>query len=267
MSPVFYLFNDREKAFRLVEAICGGRMHPSWFRIGGVAHDLPQGWETMMREFLAYLPPRLASYDRALMKNSIWRARTEGVGVFNKKLAIEWGLTGPGLRATGYEWDMRKKRPYSGYDQFNFDIPVAYNGDCYDRAKVRIEEIRQSLRIIEQCMNKMPSGPYKADHPLATPPRKDRTMHDIETLIHHFLSVSWGPVMPVGESLCNIEASKGNNGYYLVSDGGTMSYRTRVRTPSFPHMQMLPVITRGARVSDLLAVLGAMDFVLADLDR
>lgn len=267
MSPVFYLFNDRERAFQLVEAICGGRMHPSWFRIGGVAHDLPRGWDGLMRDFLAYLPPRLASYDRALMKNRIWKARTMGVGVFNRQQAIEWGVTGPGLRATGFEWDMRKKRPYSGYEQFSFDIPTAHNGDCYDRAAVRIEEMRQSLRIIEQCVNNMPEGPYKSYHPLATPPRKDKTLKDIETLIHHFLSVSWGPVIPAGEALFNVEASKGNNGYYLVSDGGTMSYRTRIRTPSFPHMQMLPVISRGSRVSDVLAILGAMDFVLADLDR
>jgi len=267
MSPVFYLFNDRERAFQLVEAICGGRMHPSWFRIGGVAHDLPRGWDGLMRDFLAYLPPRLASYDRALMKNRIWKARTVGVGVFNRQQAIEWGVTGPGLRATGFEWDMRKKRPYSGYEQFSFDIPTAHNGDCYDRAGVRIEEMRQSLRIIEQCVDNMPEGPYKSDHPLATPPRKDKTLKDIETLIHHFLSVSWGPVIPAGEALFNVEASKGNNGYYLVSDGGTMSYRTRIRTPSFPHMQMLPVISRGSRVSDVLAILGAMDFVLADLDR
>jgi len=267
MSPVFYLFNDREKAFALVEAICGGRMHPSWFRIGGVAHDLPKGWDRMMRDFIAYLPARLDSYDKALMKNRIWKARTVGVGAFDRRQAIEWGITGPGLRATGFEWDMRKKRPYSGYDQFTFDIPTAHHGDCYDRAVVRIEEMRQSLRIIEQCVDNMPEGPYKADHPLTTPPPKNQTLYDIETMINHFLSVSWGPVIPAGEALFNIEASKGNNGYYLVSDGGTMSYRTRVRTPSFPHMQMLPVITRGARVSDVLAVLGAMDFVLADLDR
>ncbi|MDQ1256793.1 MAG: NADH-quinone oxidoreductase subunit [Candidatus Hydrogenedentes bacterium] len=267
MSPVFYLFNDRERAFGLVEAICGGRMHPSWFRIGGVAHDLPAGWDRMMREFLAYLPPRLASYDRALMKNRIWKARTVGVGAYDRQQAIDWGVTGPGLRATGFEWDMRKKRPYSGYEQFTFDIPTAQRGDCYDRAVVRIEEMRQSLRIIEQCVDNMPEGPYKAEHPLTTPPNRDRMQHDIETLINHFLAVSWGPVIPAGESLVNIEASKGNNGYYLVSDGCAMSYRTRVRTPSFPHMPMLPEIVRNARVSDVLAVLGAMDFVLADLDR
>ncbi len=267
MSPVFYMFNDRERAFALIEAICGGRMHPSWFRIGGVAHDLPQGWDRMMREFIAYLPKRLNDYDKALMKNTIFKKRTVGVGAYTLDEALDWGVTGPGLRACGFEWDMRKKRPYAGYDQFEFDVPTQQNGDCYDRARVRIEEMRQSLRIIEQCVNQMPDGPYKSDHPLTTPPLKEHTMHDIETLITHFLNVSWGPVIPAGEALFNIEASKGNNGYYLVSDGGTMSYRTRIRTPSFAHLQMLPKISKGAFVADVLAILGSIDFVLADLDR
>ncbi len=165
------------------------------------------------------------------------------------------------------EWDFRKKRPYSGYDQFEFDIPTAKNGDCYDRAVVRVAEMRQSLRIIDQCLKNMPPGPYKSVHPLATPPLKERTMHDIETLITHFLGVSWGPVIPPGEAAVGIEATKGNNTYYLVSDGNTMSYRTRIRTPSFPHLQMLPLICRGVMIPDLLAILGAIDFVLADVDR
>jgi NADH-quinone oxidoreductase subunit C/D len=267
MSPVFYMFNDRERAFSIVEAICGGRMHPSWFRIGGVAHDLPMGWDKLMREFIDYLPTRLDSYNEALIKNSIFRKRTKGIGSFHTKQAIEWGVTGPGLRATGFAWDLRKKRPYSGYDQFEFEIPTGTNGDCFDRAVVRIEEMRQSLRIIEQCVNNMPEGPYKADHPLTTPPPKMQTMRDIETLIDHFLNVSWGPVIPAGESFCAVEASKGNNGYYLISDGGTMSYRTRIRTPSFAHVQTLPALSRGRYIADLLAILGAMDYVLADLDR
>jgi NADH-quinone oxidoreductase subunit C/D len=267
LSPVFYTFNDRERAFEIVEAICGFRMHPSWFRIGGVAQDLPEGWDRLMLEFLAYMPPRLEEYAREVLRNRIFKARTQGVGAFGVDDAIEWGVTGPALRACGLEWDFRKKRPYSGYEQFEFAIPTGRRGDCYDRALVRAEEIRQSLRIIDQCVRIMPGGPYKSLHPLATPPLKDRTMHDIETLITHFLSVSWGPVLPPGEALGAIEATKGNNGYYLVSDGGTMSYRTRIRTPSFPHMQMLPEICRGHLVPDLLAILGAMDFVLADIDR
>jgi NADH-quinone oxidoreductase subunit C/D len=267
LSPVFFMFNDRERIFDIVEAVCGGRMHPSWFRIGGVAHDLPQGWEPMVREFIAWQRKRLVEYDKMVMRNRIFKARTQGVGDYTRDEAIEWGVTGAGLRACGFEWDFRKKRPYSGYENFEFDIPTATRGDCYDRAVVRVEEIRQSLRIIEQCANNMPAGPYKADHPLATPPLKERTMHDIETLITHFLSVSWGPVIPPGEASFAIEAAKGYNGYYLISDGSTNAYRARIRSPSFAHMQMLPLISRGFTVPDLLAILGAMDFVLADLDR
>jgi NADH-quinone oxidoreductase subunit C/D len=267
LSPVFYTFNDRERAFSIIEAVCGARMHPNWFRIGGVAADLPKGWDRMFRDFIRYLPKRLVEYDREVLRNRIFQARTKGIGSFTTEEAIEWGVTGPGLRACGLEWDFRKKQPYSAYEQFEFDVPIGTRGDCYDRALVRVEEIRQSLRIIEQCVDHMPSGPYKSDHPLATPPLKDHTMHDIETLIAHFLNVSWGPVLPPGEALGAIEATKGNNGYYLVSDGSTVSYRTRIRTPSFPHMQMLPQLCRGRMIPDLLAILGAMDFVLADIDR
>ncbi len=267
LSPVFYMFTDRERIFDIIEAICGGRMHPEWFRIGGVAQDLPKGWDCLVRNFLKYLPSRLKQYDSIVMQNRIFKARTVGVGKYGLDEAIEWGVTGPGLRACGYEWDFRKKRPYSGYDNFEFDIPIAVHGDCYDRGVVRVEEIRQSLRIIEQCVNNMPEGKYKSDHPLATPPRKERTMYDIETLINHFLSVSWGPVIPAGEAFMGIEATKGNNGYYLVSDGSTVSYRTRIRTPSFPHLQMVPQISRGLMIADLLAIIGSIDFILADLDR
>lgn len=267
LSPVFYMFTDRERAFDIIEAICGGRMHPSWFRIGGVTQDLPAGWDRLIREFLDYLPPRLDEYDRMVMQNRILKGRAQGIGSYSLDEAIEWGVTGPGLRAAGLEWDFRKQRPYSGYENFEFDIPTAQRGDCYDRCAVRVEEMRQSLRIIEQCLNNMPEGDYKARHPLTTPPLKERTMHDIETLITHFLNVSWGPVIPPGEAAVGVEATKGNNTYYLISDGGTMSYRTRIRTPSFPHLQMIPQICRGLMVPDLIAILGSIDFVMADVDR
>lgn len=267
LSPVFYMFSDRERIFDIIGAVCGGRMHPNWFRIGGVAADLPEGWDKMVADFIAYFPKRLRKYDRLVMKNRIFKDRTVGIGVYDTQEAIEWGVTGPGLRATGMEWDFRKKRPYSSYDQFDFEVPVAANGDCYDRAVVRIEEMRQSLRIVEQCLKNMPEGDYKSRHPLTTPPAKEHTMHDIETLINHFLNVSWGPVIPAGEAFHGIEATKGSNGYYLISDGSTTSYRTRIRTPSFPQMQMISFISQGYTVADLLAILGSIDYVLADIDR
>ncbi|WP_268748198.1 NADH-quinone oxidoreductase subunit C/D [Methyloterricola oryzae] len=267
MSPIFYMFIDREKVFAIIESFTGARMHSSFFRIGGVALDLPEGWDRLIREFIAYFPARLDEYDRTVMKNKLIQRRTMGVGAYTTGEAIEWGVTGAGLRATGMGWDYRRARPYSGYERFEFDIPTATKGDCYDRCAVRVEEMRQSLRIIEQCVNNMPEGPYKAHHPLTTPPPKERTMHDIETLIQHFVNVSWGPVIPPGEAAMTIEATKGLNSYYLTSDGGTMSYRTRIRTPSFPHLQMIPLMSRGMMVADLIAILASIDFVMADVDR
>jgi NADH-quinone oxidoreductase subunit C/D len=267
LSPVFYMFTDRERIFDVVEAVCGGRMHPNWFRIGGVAQDLPIGWEKLVQYFIDYFPKRLREYDSMVLKNSLFKARTKGIGIFTLDEAIEWGATGANLRACGMEWDFRKKRPYSGYENFQFDVPTAQNGDCYDRALVRVEEMRQSLRIIDQCLKNMPGGPYKSDHPSATPPVKMNTMQDIETLITHFLNVSWGPVIPPGEAMSCTEATKGANSYYAISDGNTSAYRMRIRTPSFPHMQMVPYISKGYTVADLLSILGAMDYVLADIDR
>jgi NADH-quinone oxidoreductase subunit C/D len=267
MSPVFYAFNDRERIYDIVGAITGGRMHPSWFRIGGVAHDLPEGWTKLVKDFVDYFPRSIREFEQVTIKNRIFKERTIGIGVYTAAEAIEWGVTGAGLRSTGVAWDYRKKRPYSGYENFEFEIPVGKNGDCYDRSLVRMEEMRQSLRIISQCVENMPAGSYKSDHPLTTPPLKEKTMEDIETLITHFLGVTWGPVIPPGEAMVPIEAAKGSNAYYLVSDGSTSSYRTRIRTPTFAHMQMLPLISRGYTIPDLLSILGAMDLVLADLDR
>ena len=267
LSPVFYMFSDRERLLRIVEAVTGGRMHPAWFRIGGVAQDLPEGWQAMVKDFVDWMPARLDHFEKMAMNNSILKQRTEGIGIYTSEEALDWGITGPGLRATGMDFDMRRDRPYGAYERFDFDVPVYRNGDCYDRARVRVDEIRQSLRIIEQCLHNMPEGPYKAAHPQATPPPKERTMYDIETLIHHFLNVSWGPVIPAGECSVTVEATKGNNMYYLTSDGGTASYRTRIRTPSFAHLQQIPLISRGLLIPDLIAIIASIDFVMADVDR
>jgi NADH-quinone oxidoreductase subunit C/D len=267
MSPVFYLFNDRERAFSVIEAITGGRMHPSWFRIGGVAQDLPDGWAPLVREVVRYLRRQTDQYEKVMLQNAIFKLRTVGISPLTVDEALQWGATGPLLRACGMAWDLRKDRPYGGYEQFEFDVPVGRCGDCFDRAMVHLEEIRQSLRIIDQCVEQMPPGACKADHPLAIPPPKERTLRHIETLIDHFLGVSWGPVIPPGEAAVTVEGAKGQNGYYLVSDGNTMAYRTRIRTPSFPHLQMLPLLSRGLVVPDLVSILGSIDFVMADVDR
>ena len=267
MSPVFYMFVDRQKAYDVIEAITGFRMHPAWFRIGGVAHDLPEGWDRKVREFLDWMPKRLDEYKKAATENAIFKSRSRDVAAYDTASAIEWGVTGPGLRATGCNYDLRKARPYSGYENFDFEVPVFHKGDCYDRTLAREEEIRQSLRIIEQCLKNMPSGPYKADHPLTCPPPKEKTLKDIETLITHFLDVSWGPIMPAGETSQLIEATKGINSYYLTSDASTMSYRTRIRTPSFAHLQQIPAAINGQMVPDLIAYIASIDFVMADVDR
>lgn len=267
MTPIFFMFTDRMKAYDVIEAITGGRMHPAWFRIGGVAHDLPQGWDRLVRDFLNWMPKRLDEYIKAAIQNGILRARTIGTAQYNSAEALAWGVTGAGLRATGVDYDIRKARPYSGYENFEFEVPIAHNGDAYDRCLVRIEEMRQSLRIIKQCLDHMPAGDYKADHPLTCPPPKEKTLQHIETLITHFLSVSWGPIMPAGESSQMIEATKGINSYYLTSDNATMSYRTRIRTPSFAHLQQIPSVINGSMIPDLIAYLASIDFVMADVDR
>jgi NADH-quinone oxidoreductase subunit C/D len=267
MGPVFFTFTDRERAFFIVEAICGFRMHPGWLRIGGVASDLPEGWKALVDEFVRDFRPHIEEYDKMLVRNAIFRARTVGVGVLSREEAIDWGVTGPNLRATGMAWDFRKQRPYSGYEQYGFEVPTAEAGDCHARTEVRMEEMRQSLRIIEQAANNMPEGHYKSDHPLSMPPRKEGTMVAIETLIHHFLAVSWGFPMPVGEAHAATEAPKGYTGYQVVSDGDTHAYRLRIRTPSFAHVQTLPLLARGFLISDLVSILGSIDFVLGDVDR
>jgi len=269
LSPVFYMFEDREILFdEVIEPITGGRMHPNWFRIGGVAEDLPEGWKQRVLDFCDYLPPRLDEYDKLVMDNRIVKARMVGVSPISADEAVAWGLTGPMLRAAGLPWDWRKQRPYSHYDWFDFDIPVGTTGDCYDRAAVHVEEMRQSLRIIRQVADAMPGGPYKAFHPLATPPMKEpHTMHDIESLITHFLGVTWGPVVPPGEASVYTEGTKGQYSYYAISDGSNSAYRVKIRTASFPHLQVLPRLVTGYEIADLVTVLGSIDFVMADVDR
>jgi len=268
MTPVFFAFTDRQKIYDIIEAITGARMHPAWFRIGGVANDLPQGWNILLKEFLDWMPKRLKYYVTTALKNSILINRSKGIAEYNKKEALQWGITGAGLRATGLDFDVRKWRPYSGYENYTFEVPIGTGiSDCYSRVMIKVEEIYQSLIILKQCLYNMPEGPFKSEDPLATPPSKECVLQDIETMITHFLQMSWGPVIPENESFQMIEATKGINSYYLISDGGTMSYRTRIRTPSFPHLQQIPSVIRGSLISDLIVYLGSIDFVMSDVDR
>ncbi len=267
MAPNFYVFREREMIMDIVELITGGRLHPSWFRIGGVAADLPEGWKQLVDDFVKIFPKRLDEYESLIRNNPIFKARTQGIGRISLEDAMSWGVTGPNLRACGLEWDLRKAFPYSGYDNFDFDIPTAEGGDCYARYLIRIDEMRQTLKIIKQAADNMPSGRYVTDdYRYAIPERKDM-LTDIESLIHHFINVTRGPKVPVSEAYASCEIPRGEQGYYLVSDGLGYSYRTRIRGPGFANVQVMPLLSVGETVADLITIIGSVDYILPDIDR
>ena len=267
MTPNFYTFVERERILDIIELITGGRLHAEFLRIGGLAADLPDGWKQAVDDLTAIFPKRLSEYEKLIRRNPIFLARTKGIGKISLEDAMDWGVTGPNLRACGLAWDLRKKMPYSGYENYDFEVPTDTAGDCYARYLVRVEEMRQSISIIEQVARNMPPGRYVTEDYRYAIPRRDEMLKDIETLIHHFVNVTRGMKIPVGEAYGATEVPRGEHGYYAVSDGLGSAYRMRVRGPGFANIQTLPMMAAGESIADLISIIGSMDIILPDIDR
>jgi len=266
-SGFFYAWRDRELILDLNEAYSGVRMMTSFTRVGGVAWDLPDGWLDQLQKFIDVMPARIDDFESMLTHNPIWLERLRGVGPFTAEQAIEAGVTGPMLRASGVDYDVRKAFPYSGYEQYDFDVPLGSNGDCYDRYRVRVQEMRESLKILQQAKDNLPDGPWLTNNrKVALPPRTELSK-SMESVIHHFRLVSEGFKGPVGDVYSFVESPRGELGFYLVSDGANKPYRMKVRPPSFCNLQPLRELVRGVLVADVIAIMGSMDFILGDVDR
>ena len=263
----FHTFKDREWHYDLVEDLTGARLTTSFTRIGGLMHDVTDPWLGRMREFVDAFPGRVDAFESLLTNNTIWLQRTQGVGAINTEDAIDYGMTGPSLRATGLEQDLRKSRPYSGYENYEFDIPCGTEGDIYDRYLVRIEEMRQSVRILDQALKNLPDGPINIDDPKIVLPEKKRVLTSMEELIHQFILVTEGVGCPAGEVYHSTEAPKGELGFYIVSTGEASPYRLRIRSPSFNNIATLPHLVEGGLVADVIANIASLDPVMGEVDR
>lgn len=267
MTPLLWLFEEREKILEFYERASGARFHAAYIRPGGVAADIPEGLIEDIAKFIEQFPKYIDDVDELLTENRIWKQRTVGISEVSIKQALDWGFSGPMLRAAGLAWDLRKSQPYEIYAQLDFDIPIGQNGDCYDRYLVRMAEIRQSISLVKQCIEKMPNGPIKTDdRKISAPPREEMKM-SMEALIHHFKLYSEGYHVPKGEAYAAVEAPKGEFGVYIVSDGTNRPYRCRIRAPGFAHLQALDFMSKGHMLADVSAIIGSLDIVFGEVDR
>lgn len=267
MTVFLYTFREREKIYDLCECLCGARFTTSYTRIGGLANDMPAEFLPMLRQFLKEFPAAIQEVDKLLTRNRIFIERTREIGLLSRQDAIDLGVTGPILRASGVDWDIRKAHPYSAYEDFDFEIPVGTVGDAYDRYLVRMEELRQSARILQQAADHMPEGPWNSPDAKILLPEKKATLTKMEELIHHFINVTEGINAPPGEVYFSAENPKGELGFYIISRGGGVPHRLKIRAPSFVNLQALPVMARGHMLSDLVAILASIDFVMGECDR
>jgi NADH-quinone oxidoreductase subunit D len=267
MSIFFFCFKEREKILNLIEAASGGRMTPSYFRIGGLMMDLPAGFDNRCRQFIEDFPDALETFETLATGNPIWQSRTKDVGIISAEDAINWGLTGPCLRGSGVEVDLRRHNPYTGYETYDFDIPTEPDGDVWARFRVRMRELYESHKIVRQALERLKPGPIKADAPKVVLPDRDDMRKHMDSLIHHFLIVAEGFNIPPGEVYMPIEASKGELGVYMKSNGGPKPDRVHFRGPSFVNLAALPVMSEGEMIADVVAIIGSLDIVLGEIDR
>lgn len=267
MSVFLYCFREREDILKIFEMVSGQRMMTSYFRIGGLSVEPPLGWLERVKKFVAIFPDRLEEYETLLTRNPIWLRRTQGIGYLSAEDGIALGVSGPSLRGSGVEWDLRKKQPYSSYDKFEFKVPTRPEGDVYARYLVRLDEMRESLKIVRQAMEGLPEGPVKAKAPHIVMPDREEMKTSIEALIYHFKIVTEGFHPPLGEVYQAIESPRGELGFYMVSDGSPKPYRCHVRAPSFANLQALPKMVEGRLIADVVACIGTIDIVLGEVDR
>ena len=267
VSMMLYGWREREEALRLLETITGLRMNHNYIRPGGVAADLPDGWRDEVLTLIDALPARLKEFDTLLTGQPIYRERLQGVGVINAAECLALGVTGPILRSTGYAWDLRRDMPYLAYDEVDFDVVVGTYGDCFDRYAIRLNEIRESIRILAQILDQMPSGDYRVQDKKVTPPPRARIDESMEALIHHFKIFTEGFKVPAGEVYAAVESPRGELGCYMVSDGSAVPYRMHIRGPSFVNLQTLPHLMRGGMVADAVAIISSVDPIMGEVDR